>query len=423
MNFISTRRRAPPLSIRAAIEQGLAPDGGLYVPREFPTLSAPDFAGANTLPEVAAILLRPFFAEDPVLTAALPEICKKTFHFPTPLTPVKRDFILELFHGPTGAFIDVGARFLSECIQIMSTKRETVLVATSGDTGGAVAAAFFDKPNIDVVILYPKGKISPRQEAQLCAWGGNVRAIAIQGTFDDCQRLAKEAFLSPCKRSYVSANSINLGRILPQMVYYAWAALQHPGIGFIIPSGNLGNGLACMWAKKIGLPIGPIALAFNTNRSVVHYFETGNYKPLPTLPTLANAMDVSNPSNLDRVRDLYPSIIELRHEVSADWASDEEIRDAIKTSERDWGQIFCPHTAVGAVVRNKMKTQAKLDSRPWVLVATAHAAKFETIVEPLIGRPLEIPPSISAMLNRPMQNQTIQPVLSELTAILDRSSP
>jgi len=343
------------------------------------------------------------------------------------LTPVStdgkgpQDFILELYHGPTCAFKDVGARFLAGCIEVMAQvtrKKRTIIVATSGDTGGAVAGAFHRRHGVEVIILFPKGRISPRQETQLCAWGDNVRAFAVEGTFDDCQKMAKEALL---KGDWLSANSINLGRIFPQMIYYAVAALtlarRNPKslpASFIIPSGNLGNSLAALWAKKIGLPIGPVHLALNANRTVLDYLMTGILEAHPTVATLANAMDVGNPSNLERLKVLYPSIEAIRKEVSAESIRDDQIRDAIRTSELDWGQILCPHTATAAVYRKHLQSRGEELDRDHVIVSTAHPAKFETIVEPLIGHTVAVPEALVKILNQPAHSRTIQPRLEEL---------
>jgi threonine synthase len=432
MNFVSTRGKAPTIGIRAAIEAGLAPDGGLYVPEKMPVLPSLPEPSKDPVKGVAAFgaaVLAPFFADDPSLSRALPGICREAFNFPVPLTPVssrKGDCILELFHGPTAAFKDFGARFLAGCIESIdhdpATARppggRTVVVATSGDTGGAVAAAFHGREGTRVAILFPKGKISPRQEAQLCAWGGNIRAFAVEGVFDDCQRIAKEALLeAPSQR--LSANSINLGRILPQMVYHAHTSLliqkatgKHANL--IIPTGNLGNSLAALWAKKIGFPIGKVVLALNANFSVSRFLKTGVFTADPTLATLANAMDVGNPSNLERLRFLYPVMDTLRADVSADSVTDEEIRSEIRTSEREWGQALCPHTATAAVLRKRLPA----GTDPWVLVATAHPAKFESIVEPLVGHAIEVPAALAAILSRPATCEAIAPTFAAFKARL-----
>ncbi len=424
MRWVSTRDSSRSLSIREALKSGIAPDGGLFVPDRFPSLSLRDFDSVSELPDVASVLLTPFFVGDPDLSRELPQICKNALNFPIPLRPVPgrdRDFILELYHGPTSAFKDVGARFLAACMETLirvekRTSPLSVIVATSGDTGGAVAGAFYGRSGIDVKILFPKGRISPRQEKQLCAWGGNVQAFAVEGAFDDCQRIVKQALLA---RPWLSANSINLGRILPQMIYYAWAGLARfretgTAPNFIIPSGNLGNSVAALWAKKLGLPIGVVHLAHNANHAVVDFLRTGVFRPETTIPTLANAMDVGAPSNIERMQSLYPSIDDLRRDVHATCASDAEIESIIRTSEREWGQVLCPHTATAAYARRLIPE----DQREWILVATASPAKFETIVEPLVGHEIELPEALKHLLNQPSQSQTIAPQLSALFSAL-----
>jgi len=426
----STRRTANgrSISFSSAVRAGLAPDGGLYVPERFPRFVAREFtkvAASDRLPGVAEALLTPFAAQDP-LAAHLASACARAFDFPiqlrAPTGKKGRLFVLELFHGPTGAFKDFGARFLAESISALADPRasRTVLVATSGDTGGAVAAAFFGKPGIQVVILYPEGKISGRQEKQLTAWGGNVRAFAVQGDFDDCQRLAKEAFADPganARHGWISANSINAGRLLPQVAYYVWASVRYLAEtgrepSFVIPSGNLGNAMACIWARKMGFPIARIALATNANRAVASFLETGIYLPKTTVVTLANAMDVGAPSNYERLAAMYPDVDELRSFAVSVSVSDAEIRDAIAAGPRAYAQVWCPHTATAVVAAERLSIP---DS---VIVATAHPAKFESIVEPLIGREVPVPDSLKAILERPSQVVRIEAGLKSLLAHL-----
>ncbi len=433
MKFVSTRGSVAPVEIRAALEAGLAPDGGLFIPEVFPQLEPSDFNGLNTLAQVAEKLLRPFFKDDALLSTKLSSICAQTFSFPIPLTETpNHHYLLELFHGPTSAFKDVGANFLANTLSNLPADHpRKIIVATSGDTGGAVAGAFFKKPNLEVVILFPKGKISPRQQAQLCAWGENIRAYAVEGTFDDCQKIAKQALLEQSTQTagapshhWRSANSINLGRILPQMVYYAFAALtlwrkdqaENPTQrrilpGFIIPSGNLGNSLAALWAKKMGLPIGKIHLSLNANATVANYRTTGELKPSPTVATLANAMDVGNPSNLERTIKLYSSHDEFKKHITAECVTDTEIQAEIKVSLEKWGQVICPHTATAAVALTKMNPPV---GERWIMVATAHPAKFETIVEPLVGHPLPVPPALQEILKKPQHFTVIEPSYSAL---------
>jgi threonine synthase len=418
VKFVSTRGVAASVGIAEALEKGLASDGGLFVPENFPPLDLQKLAGKTALAEIGAEILRPFFSGDTRLAEALPEITREAFSFPTPVVPApgrRGDFILELYHGPTSAFKDVGARFLASALTRGIGARGTVIVATSGDTGGAVAGAFFGKPGIDVVILFPKGMVSPRQEAQLCAWGGNIRAFAVDGNFDDCQRVVKEALLDrDGPRNWLSANSINLGRIFPQMVYYAKSALEHPGAGFIIPTGNLGNALAAFWAKKIGLPLGPIVFALNANRGIADYVAGREFGDAKTVATLANAMDVGSPSNLERLRNLAPELKAMR----AESVSDEEIRAEIRSSEKEWGQPLCPHTATAAVARKRIGENS--GTREWILVSTAHPAKFESIVEPLIGHAIEVPAALAEILRRPAEKTEIAPRYADLLRELEQ---
>lgn len=419
MKFISTRGQAPTLGFSQAMLQGLASDGGLYVPEKLPQFRLEDFDGIESLPQIAEKLLRPFLQGDP-LESQLSEICQSAFNFPIPLKYLKNHTaVLELFHGPTCAFKDVGARFLAECLSRTKNPSEmlTILVATSGDTGGAVAGAFYEKPGIEVMILFPKGKISSRQEKQLTAWGKNIHAFSVRGDFDDCQRMVKEAFQSPewkRKKKLTSANSISVGRILPQMVYYAASSLWYfrktgKKPGFIIPSGNIGNSMGALWTQAMGLPIRNIVLSLNANRSVSDFLASGEWKPQATIATLANAMDVGNPSNMERLRFLFPNIETLQAKLRAFSVNDSQIKATIQQGPERWGEVWCPHTATAVFVREKLS-----DEPDWILVATAHPAKFETIVEPLIGTPLSVPPSLEKLLKQPSHATEIDNTLASL---------
>ncbi len=424
MRYISTRGTDVSFSLSEAMEMGLAPDGGLIVPSEFPEPVGDSFKGGETLHEVAVRLLEPFFADD-ALAPQLEEICGAAFNFPIPLKDLPRETsVLELFHGPTAAFKDVGARFLAECLSRMARADQrplTVLVATSGDTGGAVAAAFHRKPGIEVEVLFPKGRVSLRQEKQLTTWGENVRAFAVEGDFDDCQRLVKEAMADPelgRRRRVSSANSINVGRVLPQMVYYAWAALEYRrrhGVepGFIVPSGNLGNAAAAIWTKRMGLPLREIVLATNANRSVSAFIDGGNWQVFPTVATLATAMDVGYPSNMERLLHFFGGETETRQALSACRVRDNDIRRVISQGREQWGEIWDPHTATAVAARER------LERHDWILVATAHPAKFETIVEPLIGQKLPVPPSLKLVLDRPSHAIQLPPHLNALKEALN----
>ena len=281
MQFVSTRGNTP-VSLDLALVNGIAEDGGLYLPTDLPNFSVSDFSDAHSIPEVAAILLRPFFTGS-ALRADLEQILAETFSFPIPTTTLPSSdgnaSLLELYHGPTAAFKDVGAGFLAACLSRLEGDPAaplTILVATSGDTGGAVAAAFDKRPGMRVVVLFPDGRVSARQEHQLTCWSNNVLSLSVRGSFDDCQALVKSALANGalCDRyRFSSANSINIGRLLPQSTYYADASLRHfrengSKPGFVIPTGNLGNALACIMAREMGLPIGPIVLVTNANRTI-----------------------------------------------------------------------------------------------------------------------------------------------------------
>ena len=428
--FRSSRGQAPPAGFSAAVLQGLAPDGGLYVPDAWPRLTPEDFAGLSALPAVGTRLLAPFVAGDP-LERQLPAIADEALDFPAPLVPLDADArvsVLELFHGPTAAFKDFGARFLAGCFARLrpgAGRTLTILVATSGDTGGAVAAAFHRRPGVEVAVLFPKGRVSPTQERQLTCWGGNVTSLSVRGTFDDCQRLVKAAFLDPAlaaRRVLSSANSINLGRLLPQSVYYAatslavWHRYGEPA-AFVVPSGNLGNALACLWARQLGLPIGEVLLAHNANRTVPDYLASGAWQPRPSIATLASAMDVGNPSNMERLRALFPHLQDVRAAVSACAVSDEEIRARIRAGYREYGQVWCPHTATAAEAFARLPPARRRGQR-WVLVSTAHPAKFSEIVAPLIGREVAVPQTLARLLARPPQCIEIDATLEALRAVL-----
>jgi threonine synthase len=428
--FSSSRGQAPASAFSAAVLRGLAPDGGLYVPLSWPRLSPEDFAGLTELPAIAARLLAPFLAGDE-LAAELPAIAHQALNFPAPLVPLEADgrlSVLELFHGPTAAFKDFGARFLAGCFARLRSgtgQTLTILVATSGDTGGAVAAAFHRRPGVEVAVLFPKGLVSPTQERQLTCWGDNVRSLRVRGTFDDCQRLVKAAFVDPelaARGALSSANSINLGRLLPQSVYYAAASLAiwrryRERASFIVPSGNLGNALACLWAREVGLPIAEVILAHNANRTVPDFLASGVWQPRPSVVTLASAMDVGDPSNMERLRALYPQLEQLRVAVSACSVTDEEIRARIRAGYRQYGQIWCPHTATAAEAWTRLSAQRRQASR-WVLVSTAHAAKFHEIVAPLIGRDVPVPDMLARLFARPVQYEEIDATLAALRAVL-----
>jgi threonine synthase len=428
MRFISTRGGCASVAFHEALQQGLAPDGGLYVPSEWPGEAVAELPADTPLAAVAARLIGAFAGGGP-LASELAGICAEAFNFPAPLVAVDAGLAaLELFHGPTAAFKDFGARFLAAALTRLrrgAAKPLEILVATSGDTGGAVAAACHRRPGIDVTVLFPRGLVSPTQERQLTCWDDNVHSLAVRGNFDDCQRLVKEAFADAALRSRFelsSANSINLGRLLPQAAYYVAASRQvvarHGApASFIIPSGNLGNATACIWAKRLGAPIGAVLLAHNANCAVPDYLASGSYHPRPSVATLASAMDVGAPSNLERLTALYPDAARLGAALAAVSIDDRAIAARIRADHLRYGRIWCPHTAAAAEAYARLP-EAQRAGRQWVVVATAHPAKFREIVEPLVGRAIAVPDSLARLFDRPSRCREIEPRLAALRAAL-----
>ena len=412
LRYVSTRGGSAAVPLSEAIAAGLAPDGGLYVPTALPRLDPAAFDPHGTLATTAATLLAPFFAGDP-LAAALPAICAETFTFDTPLRALAHapsTLMLELFHGPTAAFKDVGARFLAACLRRLPRRDArplTILVATSGDTGAAVAAAFHRQPGACVVILYPDGRVAPRQAHQLGCFGDNVHALRVAGRFDDCQRMVKAALGDAALQAALplsSANSISLGRLLPQMSYHAHAALgwwhaHGTPLNVMVPTGNLGNALACLWAREIGLPIGQVQLSCNANATLPDFFAGADYRPREAVATVANAMDVGAPSNFERLRWTVPDDRTLRAQLQAHSVDDAAIRQTITHHADAHGEVFCPHTATAMHRLDRLRASG--DASAWAVVATAHPAKFDSVVEPLLGHPLEVPAALAAMLARP----------------------
>jgi threonine synthase len=425
MRYFSTRGEAPAIGLSEAIRNGAAPDGGLYLPEAIPA-SAP--GPALPLPDFAAAMLAPFFAGDP-LAEALPEICAEAFDFalpvvtPDPARPEMR--ALELFHGPTGAFKDFGARFLTACFDRLGEPL-TILVATSGDTGGAVGCAAEGRAKLRALILYPKGRVSPFQALQLGCWAAPVQALEVDGNFDDCQRLVKAAFADPdlsARHHLTSANSINVGRLLPQMAYLGWAASRvhaETGVkpGLVVPTGNLGQGFAAVYARAMGLPIGPIRFVTNANRTLGDWAASGVYEPRPVVATIANAMDVGAPSNFERLSALGYQLGMF----TVERAEDDEIRARIVADHQASGYVWCPHSAAAAEAYARLDAKARAE-RTWLLCATAHPYKFAEVVEPLIGATLAPPPALAAILGKTARVIPIPPASEALAGILDRGEP
>lgn len=428
MKFVSTRGATPPTGLSNVLRMGAAPDGGLFMPETIPVHLPERFAEPGPLPDFAVAWLRPFFEGDP-LADELDAICAEAFTFPVPLVAPLGERAslraLELFHGSTGAFKDFGARFLLACFdRLAGAEPLTVLAATSGDTGGAVGCAAEGRKSVRAVILYPKGRVSPFQERQLTCWGENVTAVEVDGDFDDCQRLVKQAFANPSLRDQhrlTSANSINIGRLLPQAAYCAHAAFRAAQAnsetppGFIVPTGNLGHGFALLLARAMGAPIGPVILVTNSNRTLLEWHHTGRYEARPSIATLANAMDVGSPSNFERLTALPPELAE----VAVELVDDQAIARRITADQEASGYVWCPHSATAAEVWHRLSPAVR-DERLWVAAATAHPYKFAEIVDPLIGRATEAPPALEAIGHRSTHKQRITPQLGDLASVLDR---
>src|SRR5271154_4860997 len=412
MRYRSTSGKAPLTSLRGAVLRGLAPDGGLYMPAEIARHSPQELEDFRGLPftEVCYRVARPFAG------AELPEdglwqIVSESINFPVKLVSLSPALhVLELFHGPTLAFKDFGARFMARLLGYFvrgESKQLTVLVATSGDTGSAVAHGFLGVPGIRVVILYPSRRISEAQEKQFTTLGENITALEVAGSFDDCQRLVKQAFADEelNKRAFLtSANSINIGRLLPQMFYHVAAYRQLPvaSVPLIVsvPSGNFGNLTAGIFAKRIGLPVSRFIAATNANDAIPQYLTTGKYEPHQAVATISNAMDVGNPNNFPRLLDLCRNRLEyVQKEIWGHGASDEETLAAMKIIHGRFGYIADPHTAVGILGWEAYKREHPEPAQGLVL-ATAHPAKFADIVQRAIGIAPPLPDRLAAYLKR-----------------------
>ena len=412
MRWLSTRGSAPPATFREALFAGLAPDGGLYMPAEIARHSAEELEEFRRLPftEVCFRVVRPFATPD-VPEETLWQVVSEAINFPVKLVSLSPGLhILELFHGPTLAFKDFGARFMARLMGYFvrgETRLLTVLVATSGDTGSAVAHGFLNVPGIRVVILYPSKRISEAQEKQFTTLGENITALEVAGTFDDCQRLVKQAFSDEGlnKRAFLtSANSINIGRLLPQMFYHLAAYRQLPvaSVPLIVsvPSGNFGNLTAGIFAKRIGLPVAKYVASTNTNDVVPEYLRTGQFHPRAAQATYSNAMDVGNPNNFPRLLDLCRNRLEyVQKEIWGHRATDEETLQEMKAIHKRFGYIADPHTAVGVLGWEAYKLEHAGPAQGLVL-ATAHPAKFADIVIKAIGTAPPLPDRLAAYLKR-----------------------
>ena len=408
MNYYSTNKQAPIATLEEAVVKGLAGDKGLYMPERIERLDPQviERMKEQSFHEIACTVARAFFGED-VEPEVLDQIVCDTLSFETPVVEVKDPiYSLELFHGPTLAFKDVGGRFMARLLGYFlrkeGLKEVNVLVATSGDTGSAVANGFLGVPGIHVYVLYPKGKVSPIQECQFTTLGQNITALEIDGTFDDCQALVKAAFMDEALNAHMkltSANSINVARFLPQSFYYfnAWAQLARQGkadeLVVCVPSGNFGNITAGLFAHRMGLPIKRFVAANNRNDVFLAYLQTGVYTPRPSVATLANAMDVGNPSNFARIIDLY-SYEQICALISGYRYTDEQIAEAIRRCYAETGYLLDPHGACGY-----QALEASLrPGETGIFLETAHPAKFKGTVDQILGADIEIPAQLRAFM-------------------------
>lgn len=428
MKFYSTNHSVPTASFEEAIFLGLPADNGLFMPESIPVLSDEFFKRLPdlSLPEIAFNVLSPFVDKE-MESSSLQAIVEDVFNFEIPLIPIQGNrYALELFHGPTLAFKDVGARFLARCLSHFSKKRKeklTVLVATSGDTGSAVAHGFYDVPNIDVVILYPSGKVSDFQEQQMTTLGKNIIALEIDGTFDDCQHLVKQAFLDQDLRqqkNLTSANSINIARLLPQSVYYfyGWGQLpeqEKENAVFSVPSGNYGNLSAGLIAQRMGLPIRYFLACSNVNDTVPKYLCTGEYTPKPSVATLSNAMDVGAPSNFVRMLDLFNgNHSEMTRSITGYSFNDEQTKETIRRTFEDSQYILDPHGSVGY---SGMSDYLSTHDSAGVVLETAHPVKFRETVEGQIGKELTMPGHIDTH-NKEKESRPMDTDFSSFRAFL-----
>ncbi len=431
MRFRNIRGDKRGVAFRDALMEGISTGGSLYIPEEFPILD-PRIIEAAATPDPAATgfeVLSKFIDDMP--TDNLRRIAGEAFNFPVPLVSLDDSIsLLELFHGPTLAFKDFGARFMAGAMDYFLGEEErniTVIVATSGDTGSAVAQGFFGKRNISVYILYPSGKISPLQERQMTTLGGNIHAVEVGGTFDDCQRLVKQALADSDlvrKRSLTTANSINPGRLLPQISYYVsgyaqWKVREGNGTLplLVIPSGNFGNLTAALYAGRMGIRAAKYVAATNGNDVVPEYFRTGIYTPRASKRTYSNAMDVGDPNNLSRIEAMYDSDISgMRKDITAMSVGDAATLDEIRSVYEKTGYILDPHTAVGVSAARSLIVSGGGEKA--VVAATAHPAKFPEVIREALGIEIELPDALRRSLDLPKRSTKIEPELEEVKRLV-----
>ncbi len=428
MKLYSTRNPKHIVSLQEAVFKGLADDGGLYLPTEIPVFEADFFKQIHQmhLQEIYLEVAKKWIGSA-VPETELRKIIKRVFYFDIPIVQIHDNiFTLELFHGPTLAFKDVGAGFMAGLMAYFikdQNKEINIVVATSGDTGSAVAAGFYDVPGINVFILYPKGKVSPLQEKQLTTWGKNIKAVEVEGTFDDCQALAKKLLSDRALNTQInisSANSINIARLIPQSFYYfsSYADLKLFGNSFAysVPSGNFGNLTAGLLAKKMGLPIDFFIAATNVNDVFPNYLQTGTYTPKPSVETISNAMDVGNPSNFERMMDLYPEFEKLKQNIKSKHYTDDATRVIIKEVFEKYSYTMDPHGAVGYLaLRDKIK---ELGVEVGVFLETAHPAKFKSVLDSTLNTSIEVPERLNVFDSKPKVAIPIRNNYDEIVQII-----
>lgn len=431
MQYYSLNKQSAAVDFKEATIRGQAPDKGLYFPERIPVLESSLLNDIDKLSheEIAYRVIAPY-AADVIPEQELRRIVAETVNFPLPLVQVNDDiYSLELFHGPTLAFKDVGARFMSRCLGYFAAERSgkvTVLVATSGDTGGAVANGFYDVPGVEVVILYPSGKVSSVQEKQLTTLGKNIHALEVQGTFDDCQQLVKQAFADEeltRKMFLTSANSINVARWLPQQFYYffawkQWADKDNAPV-IAVPSGNFGNICAGLLAYRSGLPVKHFIAACNANNVVTEYLQTQHYQPKKAVATLSNAMDVGNPSNFVRILELFHQEFgALKNVLSSESISDDETRETINRVYSQHHYLPDPHGAVGFLALERYLQQHP--GQKGIFLETAHPVKFYDVVEPVINATVPIPAAVESILTLEKKSTVIAPDYEALRGYLEK---
>lgn len=428
MKYYSTNNKNYTVDLKTAVLKSLPPDNGLYMPEKIDQLNETFFTNIaeRSFQEIAFSVAQVILGDD-IEDETLRGIINRAINFEAPLIHLTDSIsTLELWHGPSLAFKDFGARFMAELMSYLvkdDKDQLSILVATSGDTGGAVAAGFFNVPNIDVTILYPKGKVSPLQELQLTTWGGNIKALEIDGTFDDCQALVKAAFLDDSinqKHNLSSANSINIARLIPQSFYYFEAFKQRQDqskeVVFAVPSGNFGNLTAGLFAKRMGLPVNRFLAATNSNNIVPHYLATDSYEPRPSVQTISNAMDVGKPSNFSRMIDLYNNDWRaISADIEGFYYDDEETRFAVKYINKTYDYVADPHGAIGFLAAHQyLQDNSDLQA---IFLETAHPAKFLPVMTPLLGD-IDIPTKLSDLQSKQKKAQALSKEFSSFKSYL-----